>query len=263
MYLSSQYSESQSQASESTSLLGSEKQNKKFRLNTEPTYGVYNRNDYMARCYRKCWKLNSRIGPVLRKLLCFGGQSSLSGDCCSSFFFVFVIFFPMLSLVTLFPIKRLSYHVKIALASSILTICMVLAIWHIFSLYILTQNKKIWKDSWFTFQVSADKFHQPQVQIADRFFDIRKHLRFYDITRDSVRSFPLLDVKQRQDLNRKFEIERINRARVILYTPKFLESISSFSMKIGVFLLCIALLASGISAFELVMIAKNFKIHKS
>ena len=265
MYLSSQYSESQNQASESTSLLISEgKQNKRFRLNDQPTYGVYNRNDYMARCYRKCWKQNSRIGPVLTKLLCFGGQSSLSGDCCSSFFFVFVIFFPMLSLVTLFPIKRLSYEVKVVLASTVLTVCISLAVWHIVCLYIVATNKKVWEASWFTFQVSDSKFRQTtQVQVAERFFDIRKHLRFYDITRDSVRHFSLLGTKERNELNRKFEIEKINRARVILYTPKFLEAISSFSLKIGFFMLCVAVLAACIAGFQLVMIAKKYNIERS
>ena len=265
MYLSSQYSVSQNQGSESTSLLISEsRQNAKFRLNEQPTYGVYNRNDYMARCYQKCWKQNSRIGPVLKKLLWFGGQSSLSGDCCSSLFFVFVVFFPLMSLVTLFPIKRLSHELKIGLASTILTVCVALAAWHIFSLYVFVTNKRVWKASWFTFEVSDNKFRQTtQVQVADRFFDIRKHLRFYDITRDSIRRFPLLGTKARNDLNRRFEIERINRARVILYTPKFLEAISSFSMKMGIFMLCVALLAAGIAGFQLVMVAKIYNIKKS
>lgn len=259
MYLSSQYSESQNQGSESTSLLISEsKQNSRYRLNEQPTYGVYNRNDYMARCYRKCWKQNARIGPVLRKLLFFGGQSSLSGDCCSSFFFVFVIFFPMLSLVTLFPIKSLTYELKVGLGSTVLTVCMVLSVWHIISLYVVFTNKRIWKASWFTFEVSEQKLRQTTpVQVADRFFDIRKHLRFYDITQDSLRHFSLLGHRERNELKRRFITERINRARVILYTPKFLEAISGFSMKMGLFMLIVALLAVGISGFQLVVIAKQ------
>lgn len=259
MYLSAQYSESQSQASESTSLLVSEsKQNRKFRLNEQPTYGVYNRNDYMARSYRNCWKHNARIGPVLKKLLCFGGQTSTTGDCCSSFFFVLIIIFPLLSLVTLFPIKTLPREAKIGLASTILTICLVLSIWHIFSIFIILKNKRIWVDSWFTFQVHEKTFKQTsQVQIADRFFDIRKHMRFYDITRDSVRKFPLFSHKQRYELSAKFQVERINRARVILYTRKFLDAVNGFSLKIAIFMMGIALLAAAISTFELVMLAKT------
>lgn len=252
MYLSSQYS--QSQASEDSCLISERQRSGIFSLNEQPTYGIYNRNDYMARCYRGCWKKNARNGPELKKLLCFGGQSSTSGDCCSASFFLCILLLPFISLLTLIRGKEVTFAVKISVSSITLAVCLIISVWHVYSIYVMVTNKRKWIQSWFTFIVHENVLVPHSTQVGSRFFDIRKHLKYYDVTRDSLSHFPLLNSMRKQQICFKFNDDNMNRARIILYTTRFLDSLYVSTRNMAIVMLTLSLVCAIISLYELMVV---------
>jgi len=255
MFLSNQYSESV--ASENSCLISNTQHTTRFHLNQQPTYGIYNRNDYMARCYRRCWKMNSRLGPELKKLLCFGGQSSLSGDCCSTFFFIVIVLFPLLSFGLLIPNHSLSPTAKVSICVSMTVILTCFSVWHFYSIMVILKNKQKWLESWFTFNVTEEKLLPTTQQLSTRFFDIRKHMKFFDVTRDSLGHFPLLGKQQKQGLHKKFNTSNMSRARIILFTTRYLDSSVRTTLQITITILVMTVICTGLSLFELVAAASK------
>ena len=247
MFLSSQYSESQ--ASETSCLMPEHRRRSPYRLNEQPTYGIYNRNDYMARCYRKCWKKNSKRGPELKTLLCFGGKSSHSGDCLSLFLFALIFFMPLFSFI-LFFLKQ--FEIALVMSIAMLIICIILSVWHIHSIRIIIRNKKLWIRSWFAFNIEEDLLVPKTKQVRNRFFDVRKHLRYFDVTRQSLENFPLLTNKQKQGLYTKFQCENLNRARIILYTRRYLQASVSSTLIITATMLVLTAFGFSLSLYILI-----------
>ena len=259
MYLSSQYSISVDESEEENiSLLQSDRTRRSiFSLNEVPTYGIYNRNDFMARCYRRCRTINVRSGPQLRKLLWFGGESSKSGDCCSSFLFMLVIIFPVICLLAFLPIpshKHLGYDTRATIVSVMVGLLTVLSLWHTFSLFVIIHNARKWKRSWFTFQVRPSMMPIPQNMISRRFFDIRRNMVFYDITKESLPTFPLLSAEQKKNTLKMLMRLNIDRARVILHTKEFMRAVNRFPRNFAISLLTVSLTCLGFMVFELFVV---------
>lgn len=247
MFLSSQYSESQ--ASEASCLIPEHQKRSPFRLNEQPTYGIYNRNDYMARCHRKCWKKNSKRGPELKTLLCFGGKSSHGGDFLSLFLFILIFPLPLFSFILLF-LKR--FEIALVMSIAMLIICIMLSVWHFHSIRIIIRNKKLWIKSWFTFNVEEDLLVPRTKQVGNRFFDVRKHLRYLDVTKQSLQNFPSLTNIQKQGLYTKFECENLNRARIILYTRRYLQVSAGSTLKIAATMLILTAFGFSLSLYILI-----------
>eukprot|EP00794_Sanderia_malayensis_P011241 gene11241-12421_t len=241
MYLSSQYSISVNESDEEVGLLSNQKSGSFLKLNDVPTYGLYNRSDYMQRCHKRCRKLNDKNGEQLKRLLWFGGESSKSGDCCSSLFCTMIFILPLLSLILLIPNKHAaSLHTKIVIISTCLAVLLLLTFWHAYSIYVIVQNKAKWLRSWFTVEVSDTTIPSPSCPVGTgghggRFFDIRYNLRYYDITKESISSSPVLDDEKRKELMAIFNNRNIGKARLILYKKRYLRVFANASF-IGKFL---------------------------
>lgn len=163
---------------------------------------------------------------------------------------------PLVSLITLLPAKTFNYQTKVSICSVMLIICLLLCIWHTYSLFVLITNMKKWLQIWFTFNVN-EKFMAPSLNIVgSRFFDIRKHLKYYDVTRDSLPHYPLLTHSQKQNILMKFDCEKISRARIILYTTRFFESVNEFTRNVIISLLVLSLLCAGIAMYELTVVIR-------
>lgn len=256
MYLSSQYSISVNESQENVGLLTSQQRGNFLTLNEVPTYGLYNRNDFMQRCYKRVRKLNDKAGAKLKRLLCFGGESSKKGDCFSTFFFMVVFIIPLLTLAVLVPNKVLSTHEKIAVAACSLFVLVLLAIWHAYSIHVIVYNMSKWKESWFTLEVEPCLIPLPTGPLGsgtagDRFFDIRSNMRYYDITKEGIATSPLLGIEDKKALHRKFEELNITRARLILYTKRFINAVSAVPKNFAVILLIISLICVVLSFIEL------------
>ena len=259
MYLSSQYSVSVDESQENIGLLTSQQRSTYFPLNDVPTYGIYNRNDFMQRCYKRVRKLNDKTAVNLKRLLCFGGESSKKGDCFSTFFFMVVFAIPVITLVVLVPKHVLSYDNKAAVASCCLLVLTLLAVWHSYSIYVIVYNMRKWKESWFTIEVGPSVIPLPNVPIGsgtagDRFFDIRKNIRYYDITKEGIMNSPLLGIRDKKALMRNFEVLNISRARLILYTRKFVHVVSVVPKHFAIILLVLTMICTILSFIELLSI---------
>ena len=256
MYLSSQYSVSVNESQENIGLLTSQQRGSVFALNEVPTYGLYNRNDFMERCYRKVRKLNDKAAVDLKRLLCFGGESSKKGDCFSTFFFVVVFLIPLMTLAILVPWNVLSFANKTAVVSCCLLVVALLAVWHSYSIYAIVFNLRKWRESWFTIEVDPASIPLPNRPIGsgkagDRFFDIRMNMRYYDITRDGIANSPLLGIGDKKALIKKFDELNIARARLILYTKRFLHAASIVPKNFAIILLTFTLICVVLSCLEL------------
>ena len=266
MYLSSQYSISVNDSEEEEiGLLTSQRGSSLFSLNEVPTYGLYNRNDYMQRCYKRCRKLNDKNGQQLKRLLCFGGESSKSGDCCSTLLFTMVFILPILTVAIMVPNKVLEFNHKIIAVSCCVGMLLMLVVWHAFSIYVIVQNERKWRESWFTCEVNTAMIStKPFTPVGgterrgNRFFDIRDHMRFYDITKDSVPNSPLLDLEQKKDILNKFTRMNIRTARLILYTKRFMKSVSYVPRNFAIILLIVTVCCFGVTVVELLAILKVF-----
>lgn len=256
MYLSSQYSLSVNESQENVGLLTSQQRRNFLTLNEVPTYGLYNRNDFLQRCYKRVRKLNDKAGVHLKRLLCFGGESSKKGDCFSTFFFMVVFIIPLLTLAVLVPNRALSLEGKIAVVSCSLVVLILLAVWHSYSIYAISYNMKKWKESWFTLEVDACMIPLPSGFVGsgttgDRFFDIRCNMRYHDITKEGIANSPLLGTADKKALLRKFDELKITRARLILYTKRFLNAVSSVPKNFAIVLLVLTLICVVLSFLEL------------
>lgn len=259
MYLSSQYSVSVNESQENIGLLTSQQRSAFFTLNEVPTYGLYNRNDFIQRCYKRVRKLNDKAAPNLKRLLCFGGESSTKGDCFSTFFFMVVFAIPVMTLAVLVPKHVLSYDNKTVVVSCCLMILTLLAVWHSYSIYVIVYNMRNWKESWFTIEVDPSVIPLPNVPIGsgtagDRFFDIRKNIRYYDVTKEGIMNSPLLGIRDKKALMKKFELLTISRARLILYTRKFVHVVSIVPKHFAISLLVLTMVCSILSFIELLLI---------
>lgn len=264
MYLSSQYSISVSESQEETvGLLTSQQRQSIFKPNDVPTYGLYNRNDFMQRCYKRCRKLNDKAGPQLKRLLCFGGESSKKGDCCSTLFFMMAFVLPLMSLAILVPNRALDQLHKIIVVSACLTFLLLLSFWHAYSIYVITYNIQKWRECWFTIEVISSMIPQPAQPIGsggrgDRFFDIRSNMRYYDVTKQDLANSPVLGIGDKKALVKKFEELNISRARLILYTKRFINAVSAVPKNFAVILFVVTLICVAISTVELLFIAGVF-----
>ena len=256
MYLSSQYSASVNESQENVGLLTSQQRGALFTLNEVPTYGLYNRNDFMQRCYKRVRKINDKTAVQLKRLLCFGGESSKKGDCFSSFFFVLVFLIPIMTLAVLVPNNLLSSHSEVAVISCCLFVLILLVAWHSYSIYAIGYNMQRWKESWFTLEVDPCLIPLPGMPIGsntagDRFFDIRKNIRYYDITKESIVNSPLLGIGDKEMLTRKFEELNIARARLILHTRRFIHAVSIVPRDFAIVLLALTVVCVILSFMEL------------
>ena len=262
MYLSSQYSISVNESQENVGLLTSQQRGNFLTLNEVPTYGLYNRNDFMQRCYKRVRKLNDKAAPHLRRLLCFGGESSKKGDCFSTFFFMMVFILPLMTLAILIPNESLNEVQKVTVVACCLVILILLSSWHAYSIYAIIRNVRIWKDSWFTMEVDPCLIPIPTGPIGsgsagDRFFDIRSNMRYYDITKEGIPNSPLLGIRDKKALLRKFEELKITRARLILYTSRFVNAVSVVPKNFAIILLVLTLICVVISIIELLSAVKS------
>ena len=256
MYLSSQYSISVNESQENVGLLTSQQRGNFLTLNEVPTYGLYNRNDFMQRCYKRVRKLNDKAAARLKRLLCFGGESSKKGDCFSTFFFMVVFIIPLLTLAVLIPNKVLTHGEKIAVASCSLFVLLLLSSWHAYSIHVIAFNMRKWRESWFTFEVDPCLIPLPSMPLGsgtagDRFFDIRSNMRYYDITKEGIVTSPLLGIRDKKALMKKFEELNISRARLILYTKRFVNAVSTVPKNFAIILLVLTLLCVVLSFIEL------------
>ena len=247
MFFSSQYSTSQSEEVKEP-LISESSRARRFKLNDAPTYGIYNRSDFMARCHRACWKMNGRDGPTLRRLLWFGGKASKSGNCLSTFFFVLVLVLPFFALF--WVVGRPSRHWHEVLMWCVVVVEVLLLIWNCYCLFAILSNFTKWDSCWFTFKVNKRVLGPVRNSIGDRFFDIRQHMKYCDVTRETIGTFPLLTVAQRRHVASKFEQHsNISQFRLILYSGRFLNVAYRCPRLMAIALLCLSSCAVGLMTY--------------
>ena len=127
----------------------------------------------------------------------------------------------------------------------------------------IAYNIQKWRESWFTIEVTSCMMPQPTRPIGsggrgDRFFDIRSNMRYYDVTREELANSPVLGIGDKKMLFKKFEQLNISRARLILYTKRFINAVSSVPKNFAVILFVVTLICVAISTVELLFIAHVF-----
>ena len=90
------------------------------------------------------------------------------------------------------------------------------------------------------------------------FLFFRKHMKFYDITKDSLANFPLLDKMQKQIIYHHFNCRNMNRARVILFTKRFLKSLNGSPRNIAIVMLVVSALCLAVSVFQLLHLTLHY-----
>ena len=163
--------------------------------------------------------------------------------------FILIFSLPLFSFILLF-LKR--FEIALVMSIAMLIISIMLSVWHFHSIRIIIRNKKLWIKSWFTFNVEEDLLVPRTKQVRNRFFDVRKHLRYLDVTKQSLQNFPLLTNIQKQGLYTKFECENLNRARIILYTRRYLQVSAGSTLKIAATMLILSAFGFSLSLYVLI-----------
>ena len=247
MFFSSQYSTSQSEEVREP-LITETGREKRFKLNNAATYGIYNRSDFMARCHKFCWKINGRDGPTLRRLLWFGGKSSKSGNYLSTFFFVLAIILPFFAFFWVIGQPVRQWHE--VLMWCVFSVEILLLIWNFYCLLVILTNFSKWDNCWFTIKVNKRVLGPVRNSIGDRFFDIRQHMKYCDVTKETISTFPLLTMDQRLQVISKFEQHsNVQQFRLILYSGRFLNVAYRCPRLMAIALLCLSSCAVGLMAY--------------
>lgn len=198
-------------------------------------FGVYNKINYVAGCYKACLVANNEQGPKTSSLLLFGGGFSKIG---SSMAFILMLVLAVVPFSAAWPfIVEEQTSINNYRELLIFTACMQFAffLWHLYCSYVIkVKIFDVWLNSWFTFCVETKILLDENSVKTHSFFCLKGKLRVIDVSVSDLcrlnSGLHQLTGTERERLARVVEKHRLDQAVIILYSEKFISEFITRSM---------------------------------
>lgn len=183
--------------------------------------GIVNRCNYMTRCFKTAWEINTADIPCL-KLLLWNGESSKSPTWQSVVVLTLQWVFPFLP-IFLLPGSAYDSDTRLKLSWVFLVFEFIALVWHAYVLYIIISNRRNWKQAWFTFEVPRGTIGLVDSGVSDELtvFHFSANIRFIKTTYSTISKLHTISEHQQGVLREDMRQRNLEKCEVILFTEDF------------------------------------------
>jgi len=191
--------------------------------------GIVTRANYMARCYRTAWEVNHATDTQCLHFLLWNGESSQSPSWQAITVLILQWIFPFIPVV-LAPSPIRESDVFRGLAWILFVLEILVLVWYCYVLFVLVRNRRLWKQSWFTFEVRkgtiglVDSGQSHELTL----FHFSANFRFVKTTLDTISRLHTISKHEQGILEEDMRRRDLNDCEIILYTGDFLSCYSSW-----------------------------------